>query len=117
MSLTGDRANIAAALSLVDGVTGYPKRPSVVSPGDGWPFVASLDRGPASVFEVTWTVTVVLPNDEQDAADWLDSHAEELAQALEYSHLSVGFVDRIEPVQVATSAGAMPAIEITMRGE
>ena len=114
MSLTGDRAAIAAALSTVDGVTGYAYRPTTPLQGDGWPLLGALDRADGTAFYASWRVWVLMPQDERAAADWLDSHHEGLVDALE---ASVGFVDRIEPVVLSTIAGDQFALQITMRGE
>lgn len=114
MSLAGDRAAIAAALSTVDGVTGYAYRPATPLPGDGWPRLSSLDRADGNVFYAAWDVFILLPQDEREASDWLDSHHDFLVDALE---ASVGFVDRIEPVALSANGSEQFALHITMRGE
>lgn len=113
MSLVGDRAEIAAALSTVDGVKGYAYRPAVLRAGDGWPLLGPLERADGLSFTATWRVFVVLPQDEQAASEWLDARHEDLVDALE----PAGFVDRIEPVELSTEAGGLLAIQITMRSE
>lgn len=113
MSIVGDREEIAAALSALDDVAGHPFRPRTLPPGTGWPMVRSLDRGPARDFEVTWTVVVVLPAEEQRASEWFDAHHEEVADSL----AGFGFVDRIEPGLVATSGGDLQAMFLTVRKE
>ncbi|MEU5965951.1 hypothetical protein ABZ777_32500 [Micromonospora parva] len=113
MSLVGDRTAIATALSTVDGVTGHPTRPTVLTPGDAWPLLGPLDRADGYSFTATWRVFVVLPPDEIAASEWLDAHVDGLADAL----LPVGFVDQFVPVAVTTEAGDQLAIQITMRSE
>ena len=113
MSLVGDRQAIAAALQTVAGVKGYDKRPRAFKAGDAWPLLGPLDRGPGLAFTATWRVLVVLPQDEVKASEWLDSHTEDLVDAL----LPVGFVDTITPVELSTEAGPLLAAEITMRSE
>lgn len=113
MSLVGDRAAIAAALSTVDGVTGYRSRPTVFTPGDAWPLLGPLDRADGYSFTATWRVFLVLPNDEVKASEWLDAHVDALVEAL----LPVGYVDQIVPVSLTTEAGDQFAVQITMRSE
>lgn len=113
MSLTGDRAAIAAALSTVEGVTGHEYRPSTAKAGDAWPLWGGSERADAQNFFVTWRVIVVTPQDERAASDWVDARTDEFVDAL----LPVGYVDRIEPVAVATGGGDQKAIQITMRSE
>lgn len=113
MSITGQRAAIAAALSTVTGVKGYLYRQTTPRPGDAWPLLSALDRAEGLAFEVTWRVLVFLPQDERGASDWIDGHHEQLVDGLE----PVGFVDRIEPVALAANTGDQYALQITMRGE
>ncbi|MEV4384390.1 hypothetical protein AB0J68_01475 [Micromonospora sp. NPDC049580] len=113
MSLVGDRTEIGIALSTVEGVRGYAYRPTVLAAGDGWPMLGPLERAGGLSFTATWRVFLVLPQDEQAASEWLDTHHEDLVDALE----PTGFVDRIEPVELSTEAGPLLAIQITMRSE
>lgn len=112
--LTGDRVAIAAALDYMEGVTGYEFRPTTPRPGDAWPLLGALERGPASAFTVNWNVYVVLPADERAASQWIDDRVDELVGELE----PVGFVDRVEPVKLdinndQTAYGLL----VTIRGE
>lgn len=113
MSLVGDREAIAAALSAVAGVKGYAKRPKATKAGDGWPLLGPMERGPGLSFTATWRVLVQLPADEVAASEWIDSHHEDLVDALE----PVGFVDRIEPVVFDTEAGEQLGLQLTIRSE
>ena len=113
MSLSGQRAAIAAALSTVTDVNGYEDRPTTPRPGDAWPLLSALDRADGLAFETTWRVLVFLPQAERGASDWIDGHHEQLVDGLE----PVGFVDRIEPVALAAAGGDQYALQITMRGE
>lgn len=111
MSLTGYRAEIAAALSTVTGVTGYAYRPTTPKPGDAWPLLGPLDRTDGLIFEPSWRVLVLLPQDERAASEWIDGNYENLVDAL----LPVGFVDRIEPVSLDVGGSNQYALQISMR--
>ncbi|MFD6770882.1 hypothetical protein ACFWC6_32205 [Micromonospora chalcea] len=111
MSLAGYRQSIADALSTAPDVTGYPYRPTVPKPGDAWPRLTGMDLAGGLVFEKSWSVLVVLPQDERAASDWTDAHYEALVDAL----LPVGFVDRIEPVLIEASGSNQYALQFTMR--
>ncbi|MEV0902893.1 hypothetical protein [Actinoplanes sp. NPDC049802] len=113
MSLQDDRAELAAALSTVEGVTGHPYRPRVLTPGAGWPLLGRLERGPAYDCEATWRVVVILPSDEIRASEAFDAWHEPISDAL----TDVAHVDRIEPGLVATDAGDLEAMMITVRRE
>ncbi|MFI6329859.1 hypothetical protein ACIBBG_16350 [Micromonospora chersina] len=113
MSLPGTRQEIADALSTVDGVRGYVKRPKPSKPGDGWPLLSSLERAGGLSFTVTWRVLILLPQDEVLASEWVDAHHEDLVDALE----RVAYVDRLEPVRLEADNSAQYALQITMRGE
>lgn len=113
MSIVGDRAAIAAALSTVTGVKGYEYRPTSTKPGDGWPMLSLLERAGGRSFTVTWRVLVMLPGDEVAASQWIDAHHEQLVDGL----LDVGFVDSIAPVKLDSGAGDQYALQITMRSE
>lgn len=111
MSISADRQAIADALSDVTGVTGVKYRPTVMSPGSAWPLLEGIDR--SQDFAVTWRVVVVLPTGERKASEWFDTHHEEVAEALE----DFGYVERIEPGIVATDAGDLEAMFLTVRKE
>lgn len=113
MSLTGDRAELADALSAVDDVKGYKYRPRAMNTGDAWPLLEFLDNPEAGAFEATWRVAVILPTDEIKASEWFDSHHEPIADGL----ADFGFVERIEPGLVATEAGDLQAMFLLVRRE
>lgn len=111
MSISGDRAALAGLLTAVDGVTGSQYRPTVLTSGAAWPLLGSIERD--SDFQVTWRVVVVLPPDERKASEWFDTHHELIAESLE----DFGYVERIEPGLVATDAGDLEAMIVTLRKE
>lgn len=107
------RADIATALSTATDVTGYTKRPTTPVVGDAWPRLGGMERGPGLSFEVTWLVQVFLPQDEVAAETWLDTHYEDLVDALQ----PVGFVDRIDTAPISASSSEQYGLLITMRSE
>lgn len=111
MSLADDRAAIAAAVSEVPGVTGHRYRPAPMMPGAAWPLLEMIERSPE--FAVTWRVVVALPVGERRASDWMDTHHDLLADSLE----EFGYVERLEPGNLATEAGDMDVMIITVRKE
>lgn len=113
MSLVGDRLAIATALSTADSVQGYEYRPATPRTGDAWPLLGVLDRADGLSFYATWRVLVFLPQDERAASVWMDEHVEGLVDVLE----PVGFIDRIEPVELTAGSGGQFALQITMRSE
>lgn len=113
MSLTGERAEIAAALSLVTGVSGFSYRPTAMNAGDAWPLLESLERGPANDYEVTWRIVVVLPKGERDAMDWFDNMYDDIVAGLE----QFGYIERIEPGSLATEAGTRDCMILTLKRE
>lgn len=113
MSLVGQRQEIADALSTVTGVHGHPYRPAVIGPGDAWPLLDNLNRDQESSpdFLVTWRLLVVLATvDERRSAEQLDALQDAVIEAL----VDVGWVRRIEPVPIATSAGDHEVMMITL---
>lgn len=111
-----DRQEIADVLSTVDGVTGLKFRTKTLNTGDAFPLLESMERGPAQDYENTWRIVVVLPsgNYGRDASEWMDSHYEAIADALEEYG---GCVDRIEPGAVQTELGDRDAMILTFRRE
>jgi hypothetical protein len=115
MSMVNKRQEIATALSSVEGMKGYAYRPSIPREGDAWPLLGVLERDEdAGWFMVTWNVIVFLPQDERKASEWVDVRYADLVDAL----TPHGYVDRIEPVGISTSANASQfGLQITMRSE
>lgn len=114
MSLMNDRQEIAALLSTVEGVTGRKFRPTGLKTGVAWPLLDSLNRDDQSgQFAATWRVVVILPEDEQKASEWFDSHHEPIADALE----SFGYADQIEPGSLDADGSDIPIMILTLRRE
>lgn len=113
MSLTGDRAAIATALSTVTGVKGYEYRPTTPRPGDAWPTLPTLDLLDGLVWSAEWKVIVFLPQEERAASVWIDAHFLAIVAALRVP----GFADKAEPGLMTTTGGDQYVLEITMRSE
>lgn len=103
MSYVGQRQDIAAALSSVVGVNGYPYRPSVPKAGDAWVSLANSKRVDPVNFEDTWRVLVFLPQTETSAEAWRDAYQLLIVNALESNN--VGYVDDVDPVNLSTTDG------------
>lgn len=113
MSFTSTRGDLATALSTVEGITGYPKRPKTLSTGVGWALLDNAERGPGAAFAATWRVLVVLGGDEMVAYDKADELLPPLVDAID----PVAFVDSARPIAIQTSSGELFALEITARSE
>lgn len=113
MSLTGDRAAIAAALTTVTGVKGYQYRPATPRPGDAWPRLVQLDLLDGLVWSAEWTVIVFLPQDERAASVWIDDHFLAIVAALRVP----GFATKAEAAQLQTDGGDQFVLAVTMRSE
>lgn len=107
------RADIADALSLVEGVTGHEFRPSVLGSGDAWPLVASLESAEGWDYVTNWRILVVLSGDEQTSAEQFVTLAPQLIDTLR----PVAAVDTIAPVTISTTAGDVPGLQITARSD
>jgi hypothetical protein len=80
------KTDIAAAVSAVDGVTGYLYAPTVWKPGDAWAQWAGAEPGEqgryATTFTHTYRVIVVLPADRETADGFADDKMAGLVAAV-----------------------------------
>ncbi len=113
MSNAETRGDIAAAVSTVDGLKGYVKRPNVLNTGDAWPQWRGGEVAEGGQVMNTWAVLVVLPSDETTADEWADLYGQQLADAL----VEVIYIESIAPAAVSTSSGDMYALMLTGRSE
>jgi hypothetical protein len=109
------RAEIAATLTGTGIVTGSEFRPSTLASGMAWPRATAHDWAAAShAFETTWSIYVVLPQEERAATIWFEDNIETLRDALE----TVAFVDHDEPIMLpVTNSDDLFALLITARSE
>lgn len=114
---TPTRADFTAALNGAGiGLAASDYRPEPGGEGNAWAQPGSWDNPggqPNGVFEATWLVFIIVPQDEQAAAVWWDEHAATVSGAL----LPLVFIDRVEPVVFETQAGDLFAVQITGRSE
>lgn len=106
-----DRAAIAAALTTVDGVTGYPYRPKAPKIGDAYPLIEAINRYQGLMFVPVWKVQMRLGPDEFKADEFLEQVAVPVAQALQKAN--VLYVTGVIPVAIGTQAGDVFAAEFT----
>jgi hypothetical protein len=115
MSLLTKHAALAAALSTVDGVTGYQRMPSAPKVGDAWVLMGRGDRGDnaADAFTVAWRARLCVPTNDEVAALELFSG---LWEPLYYALGAAGAqVDAFVPVVIPTKAGDIWAYELVCR--
>lgn len=113
MSIVDDRAEIAAALSTVDGVKGYEYPPRNAKPGDGWALLPTWELNGGLVWQAEWSVVVLLPADDRKASEWVDEHFDAIVTALRVP----GFPTNAQMSVMETEAGDRSVLEITMRSE
>jgi hypothetical protein len=110
MALVGDRQEIADALSTIDGIKGYMRRPTAWKAGDAWTRLTAIERSAGMAYGVTWTVSVILGTDETLAETRTDELIDDLFDSLE----PVAFVQSVTPALYQTQAGDFFALEITL---
>lgn len=118
MSLTANgtkRQAIATLLSTVDGITGYPKRPTVISVGDAWVLWRGkvVDGEQRIAWRHTWAVAVAVGDDEDAADAFLDERADELADEL----LPELYVTSVQPSILPAETGGLYALTLTGESE
>jgi len=110
------RADIAAALGTVDGITAHQAPPVTPQPLDAWPVwshseLATLGRG----WSTTWDVWVVLPNaTTEETIDAADPLVDPVGNAL--AHL--GAVLTVAPGRTlaqSNTTNAVPALKYTLQ--
>lgn len=106
------RSALKAALSTVDGVTGYGSMPGAPKVGDAWVLMGRAERARGDAFTVAWRTRVCVPMDEEKALELFEGWWPPLFYALG----RVGAeVDAFLPVIVPTKVGDIWAYEIICR--
>lgn len=103
------RTAIATAVSAIDGLTGYPKRPTSISDGDVWPQWGGAARGDDRLFVNTVRVVLALPGDEDKADEWIDLYGEQLFEALS----PLLYITAFEPAVLPMTGTDSLALQIT----
>lgn len=119
MSLLTKRAEIKQALDAIDGLTGYEKEPRAPKAGDAWPDLVGINRE-AGYTEVSWTVLVVVSQNEDAAITWLEENADLLIDGLQHPESSIpsaGYVDGINKVNLGSPTSPVYGLEINLRSE
>jgi hypothetical protein len=111
--MNGSRDAIAAALSTIDGITGYVRRPVDLTRGVAYPLVAEFVRGPGLQFGCNWRVIVILGPDEEEAEELMDALLPDVALALQ----RLMHVQLATPLAITTEAGQVFAAEIRGLGD
>jgi hypothetical protein len=110
MSNADVRNALAAAISTVEGLKGYPARPNLINVGDGWPQWRGAQRGDDRIaFANTWMVVIALPADELTADDQIDQYGEPLFEALS----PLLYITAVEPAVLPMSGTDTYALQIT----
>lgn len=115
MSLTQDRADIAAAIDVVADMTGYDDTPPMLSVGDCWVRWAGYEASGAPLtFLTTWKIDIICGGTPTDAIAFLDSHLADVLDAIDHLVFLVG----VAPVEFQIpSNGVLYGAEITAQKE
>jgi hypothetical protein len=119
MSLLTKRAEIKEALDAIDGITGYEKEPRAPKAGDAWPDLIGINRD-SGFAEVSWSVYVVLTQNEDGAITWFEENADSLIAGLQYPEPNIpsaGYVDGINKVNLGSPTSPVYGLEINLRSE
>lgn len=115
MSLIGKREAFRDALDALAGVKGYAYRPGAPRAGDAWPQWSggTIDE-PSGQIANGWAVLVMLPQQERAADEWVDEHAQTIADAIERA--DVARVEGFAPANLSPN-GQVYGLLITTRSE
>lgn len=108
------RADIAEALSTVEGVTGQALPPRTPRAGQGWPEWQQTTPSTMTGDEITWQVHVALPSGSPDSTVL---EADAIVGALLDALIELGDIQTVQPTTlVMQQAGAqpLPCITVTM---
>lgn len=103
------RADIAAAASTVTGVNVAPYYRQTTKVGDGWVGLQRLDRDDSGFgFMESWAVMVVLSQDIKAAEEWIEAHADALADALAAELIVTALI----PERLVLDTGTIPGLTV-----
>lgn len=113
MSIAAAKTAIAAAVTAVDGLTCYPARPRVLKPGDCFVRWGGWERADGSAFMATYSVTIVLPQSSEDAAD---AFAYQVADLVADALQPLLFVTAFVPTSLAVEGQTRGLFALTITG-
>ncbi len=113
MSIAATKAALAAAVSAVAGVTGYPSRPRTLRPGDAFVRWGGWERADGAAYLSTFHVVLVLPQGSEDAAD---RFAYDRADQLESALRPIMFVDSFTPTELPAEGQQRGMFALTITG-
>ena len=113
MSTAAGRAEITAALSTVDGITVYDKRPFAPRAGDCYLRWRSERADEGVGFDRTWLICIVTPQGEAAADAWIDQREDALLAALRRAVYVTGY----GPANLGTDASPVDGLLITSNRE
>ena len=106
------RAEIAGALTDVEGIYPTGDTPGDMGTGSCWPMLAGLEAtGAPGVFTATWILRVVTGGEQQDGTAFMDAHLADIIDALK----PVAYVQSVAPVILASAGGAGDLYGIDIR--
>lgn len=108
------RADIAAQLDQLDGITGLATPPRTPAPGMGWPEWQQTIPSTMTGDEITWAVHVALPAGSPDSTVLeADAIVGQLMDAL----YELGDIQTVQPTTLVVQQGGasgLPCITVTM---
>lgn len=116
MDIEQQKAALAAAMSSIEGITGYAGRPDTLRAGDAFVRWGGWQRADGDAYMSTWMITLILPQGSEQAAD---AEAYRVADLIGDALQPLIYVDSFAPTVVPV--GAQPrglyALTVTGRSE
>lgn len=113
MTIAETKTAIAAAMTAVDGLTGYPSRPRLLKPGDAFVRWGGWERADGAAFMATYSVTIVLPQGSEEAAD---AFAYQVADLVADALQPLLFVTAFTPTSLAVEGQTRGLFALTVTG-
>jgi hypothetical protein len=105
----GTRQDIADAASTVIGVNVTPYYRQSMKPGDGCVSLLRMEQDDTRFgYMERWAVTIALSQDLKSAEEWIDTHADELIEALSTQMV----VTAMMPMTLVMDSGNVPGLVV-----
>lgn len=104
---------IAAALSTVPGVTGYPNRPKALKAGDAFVRWGGWERADGTAYMAVYTIALILPQLSEEAAD---AEAYRVADLLGDVLQPLLHITAFTPSLVTAEGAGRPLFALTITG-